>query len=503
MSVELRPYQAAVIAQLRGKIREGKRRLVCCAPTGAGKTVIASFMIRGAVANKLRCLFLAHRKELIDQTVAKLADLEIPCGVLMASDSRRDDYHVVQVASVQTLARRLDRLPPADLVIVDECHHATSDSYRKVLAAYPAAVVIGLTATPWRTDKQGLSDIYADSALAATPRELMDLGALVEADYFAYDAPDLHDVGTVAGEYNQKDLALACNTNVLVGSVVREYTAHAAGRPAIVFPVNIEHSRRLADEFRAAGYSAQHIDCNTPKIERGAAMDAFRSGRLTVLSSVGVLTEGFDAPTAQVCVLARPTKSLALHLQMLGRVLRPSPGKSRALVHDHSGNLLRHGFVDDDRDYALTATPSRVVAMHTCPACMVVFRALKQGVCPHCGTLIALPEERADAGGREDKIQVEGRRISMDEIRRMREAGARSDLTDRQLARAAAATREEKAAEYLRLQKIQTERGFKRGFIANQFRCSFGHWPRFRDEELQGVEPADRPFFPLPKREAA
>lgn len=499
--MKLRDYQSAVIEQLRAKIRAGRRRLVCCAPTGAGKTVIGGFMIQRAVANKLRCLFLAHRKELIDQTVEKLAVLEIPCGVLMADDSRRDDYHAVQVASVATLARRLDRLPPADLIIVDECHHATSASYRKIVDAYPKAVVIGLTATPWRTDKQGLADIYEDSVLAATPRELMDQGALVEADYFAYDAPDLHEVGTVAGEFNQKDLAVACNTNVLVGSIVREYTVHAHGRSAIVFPVNIEHSKRLVEEFKQAGYAAEHIDCDTPKIERGRAMEAFRAGSLTILSSVGVLTEGFDAPKADVCVFARPTKSLSLHLQMLGRVLRPFTGKSRALVHDHAGNLLRHGFADDDRDYALTATPSRVIAAHTCPACFSVFRALKKGVCPNCGTLVALPEERAESS-REDKIQVDGRRISMDEIRKMR-ATCRPDLTDRQLARAAAASREQKAAEFLRLQQVQEQRGFKRGFIANQFRACFGHWPRFRDEELKGIEPATAPFFALPKREAA
>lgn len=500
--MKLRPYQETVIGILRELITRGRRKLVLVAPTGSGKTVMAAEMMRSATSKGLRVLFLAHRKELIDQTHSKLALFGVPCGVLMASDSRRDDYHAVQVASVQTLARRLDRLPPADLIIVDECHHATSASYQKIVAAYPKAVVIGLTATPWRTDKQGLADIYEDSALAATPRELMDQEALVEADYFAYDAPDLHDVGVLAGEFNQKDLAVACNTNVLVGSVVREYTAHAHGRPAIVFPVNIEHSKRLADEFAQAGYSAAHIDCNTPKQERTAAMDAFRAGTLTVLTSVGVLTEGFDAPTAEVCILARPTKSLSLHLQMLGRVLRTSPGKTRALVHDHSGNLLRHGFVDDERDYALTATPSRVIAAHTCPACFSVFRALKKGVCPNCGTLVALPEERAESS-REDKIQVDGKRISAEQIRAMR-ATCRPDLTDRQLARAAAASIEERYAEHKRLVAVAQRKGFKAGFVSHQFRAVFGVWPVIRDKALYAATPAaERPFFSLPKREAA
>lgn len=500
MSVALRPYQEAAIASLRGRITQGRRRLVLVAPTGSGKTVMASWMIRTATVRGLRVLFLAHRKELIDQTVEKLAALGVECGVLMADDPRRDDYHAVQVASVATLVRRLDKLPAADLIIVDECHHATSASYRKVVDAYPKAIVIGLTATPWRTDKQGLAEIYEDSVLAASVRALMDSQALVEADYFAYDAPDLHDVGMVAGEYNQKDLAIACNTSVLVGSIVREYEQHARGRSAIVFPVNIEHSKRLVDEFNAAGFPAEHIDCNTPKLERTAAMERFRSGALTILSSVGVLTEGFDAPRAEVCILARPTKSLSLHLQMIGRVLRPFPGKQRALVHCHAGNLLRHGFADDDRDYALTATPSRVVAAHTCPACFNVFRALKKGVCPNCGTLIALPEERG-TGEREQREQVEGRRISVDEIRRMREGGARADLTDRQLSRAARATQAERYAEHKRLVAVAQQKGFKPGFVSHQYRQVFGVWPRITDRALYDATPAaDKPFFPLPSR---
>ena len=187
---------------------------------------------------------------------------------------------------------------------------------------------------------------------------------------------------------------------------------------------------------------------------------------------------------------------------MLGRVLRPFTGKSRALVHDHAGNLLRHGFADDDRDYALTATPSRVIAAHTCPACFSVFRALMKGVCPNCGTLVALPEERAESS-REDKIQVDGRRISMDEIRKMR-ATCRPDLTDRQLARAAAATNEQRYAEHKRLVAVAQSKGFKPGFVSHQFRAVFGVWPVIRDKALYEATPAaDRPFFSLPNREAA
>lgn len=503
----LRPYQNKAIEQLRQKIRAGKKRLVLVMPTGGGKTVVASAMIQAAMNKGSRSLFFAHRRELIDQTVEKLNSFGVECGVIMAKDKRRDDYLPVQVASVQTLVRRLDRKPEAQVIYVDECHHATSETYQRVLDAYPGAVVIGLTATPWRSDKIGLSDIYDDYVLACTPSELMALGALVYYDAFAYDAPDLHEVGMSAGDYNQNDLELACNTKVLVGSIVREYTAHAPNRRAIVFPVSIVHSLHLVEEFRAAGYTAEHVDCNTPADRRKQAMQRFRTGDLTILSSVGVLTEGFDAPAAEVCILARPTKSLGLHIQMIGRILRPSPdtGKGRALIHDHAGNIMRHGFIEEERSYSLKATPNTIRALHTCPACHKIFAALKEGHCPHCNALIGVVEERSERSGRSDHILVDGERISRAEIEKIRkrrgELQLDLELTDEQIARAATATREQKAAEFLRLCKVAKDKKLKRGFIANQYRATFDVWPHFSDEELAGVVPATAPFFPLRRKQ--
>lgn len=502
----LRPYQSDAIANLRSRIREGAKRIVLIAPTGSGKTVMASEMIRSAIARGSRSLFLAHRKELIDQTVAKLEQFAVTSGVIMANDRRRDDWLPVQVASVQTLVRRLARKPAAQLIVVDECHHATSETYRQVVNAYPEAIVVGLTATPWRTDRVGLADIYETSVLACTPAELIRIGALVNYDAFAYDAPDLHTVKITAGEFNQRELGVACNTQVLVGNVIKEYVTHASGKRAIVFPVNIDHSEHLVAQFRLAGYTAEHVDCDTPKTQRESAMNRFRHGDLTILSSVGVLTEGFDAPAAEVCILVRPTKSLSLHLQMIGRVLRPSPetGKQRALIHDHAGNVLRHGFPDDERDYSLTATPERVVAAHTCPACFAIFGRTNLGRCPKCNELIGIPEERGERGSGEGKLEVEGRRISREEIERIRnrreELNLSRPLTDTQIARASIATRQEKIAEYKRLQLVAERKGFQEGFIGHQFRNTFSHWPRFTVEELATVEPASRPFFPLEKR---
>lgn len=542
--LSLRPYQLDAIEAIRDRVRAGYKKIAVVMPTGGGKTIVAGALIKSANERGTPGLFMAHRKELIDQSVEKLQRFGVHAGVIMASDSRRDDYLLTQVASVQTLVRRLDRKPPAGLVIVDECHHAISATYRKIIDAYPDAVVIGLTATPWRSDKLGLADIYETSILATTPAELIRSGALVNFDCFAYDAPDLHDVKTTAGEFNQRDLGIACNTDVLVGSVVREYIAHALGRPAIMFPVNIAHSEALVQDMRANGVSAEHIDCNTPGPIRDAAMRRFRNREVMVLSSVGVLTEGFDAPAAEVCIVARPTKSLSLHIQMIGRVLRPSPetGKVRALIHDHAGNILRHGFPDEPRDYSLKPTPSRVTAKHTCPACKAIFSSLKpDGTCPQCGTLISTPtickkcnkpkwasakntKDSTDGGAMppeeerdiwcscvsessKQKDVVEGVRIGRAEIEAIRgqraKLGLERELTDEQLERAKKATREERAAEYLRLRQVAESKGFKPGFVSHQYREVFGVWPKFKDEELNTATPAERPFFPLPKRTAA
>lgn len=500
MTLTLRPYQVAALDAIRTRLREGLKRIVLVAPTGSGKTVVSAEIIRSATAKGRHTVFVAPRREIIDQTLDKLERVGVSASVVMADDKRRGTDPVV-VATIQTLARR-STLPPASIVIVDEAHHALSDSYRKVLAGYPDAVVLGLTATPWRTDRIGLADMFQGHVVAATPGQLIAERSLVPYAAYAYDAPDLHEVPVVAGDFQAKGLELACNTKVLVGSVVREYLNHVPGRRALCFPVSIKHSQALTQEFRDAGVDAEHLDCKTAKDERRAILARLRSGTTLVVSSVGVLVEGFDEPSAEVAILARPTKSLALHIQMMGRVLRPSPGKERATFHDHAGNLLRLGLPDDEREYSLTATPRRVKELHTCPLCLAVFAALREGRCPACGELIApVMEKIAASKPRKGNAQVEGERIDIEEIRRRRTAaGIDRDLSDRQLAKIARATREEKAAEFLRLQEVARAKGFKPGFVSHQYRATFGVWPRFMDGELEGVTPAVRPFLPLEPR---
>lgn len=507
---EDRRYQSEAIAKIGNLIRKGVKRILLCSPTGSGKTVIGSRMIRSISEAGQHSLFMAHRKILINQTYRKLTSFGVGCGVIMSGDRRRDDFHLCQIASDATLARRMDRLPPARYVFGDEIHHAMSDRQRKIYDRYleQGAILIGMTATPWRGDKVELGDLFQESVLAASVRELMDAGHLIdmpESSYAAYDHPDLHGIKTTGRDYNQRELAKRSNTAVLVGHAVDEYAIHAAGRRAIVFPVDVAHSRSVVAEFEARGYPARHVDCHTPDAERDRIMADYESGAVLILSSVGVLTEGFDAPCAEVAILLRATKSLALHIQMIGRVLRPSPGKTSALVHDHAGNLLRHGLADDPRCYGLNETNPDVIARLTCPACYRVFTAIRKGCCPHCGELIHIPEDRAQGdgegrGGAEREV-IDGIRITGEKIRELRERGMRPDLSDAQIARSTVATTAQKYAELKRLRDVAMRKMLKPGFVSHRFREQFGSWPTVRDRDLYDATPAaTEPFFPLPKR---
>ncbi len=504
--VTLRPYQARALDALRAQVRAGIRSMLLVAPTGAGKTVMFAEIIRSfRERSRAPALVIAHRAELVNQAVAKLAAVGVKAGVLMGADPRADASRDVQVASIQTLYRRIERgLPPAGLVIYDEAHHAASRSARAVLERYPEALLIGCTATPWRGDRIGLGEVFKALVVAATPRQLIAEGALVPCEPYTYDAPDLHEVPVVAGDWQRDALEAACNTSVLVGSVVREYLAHASGRRAIVFPAGCEHSRALVAEFQAAGVAAAHIDWATPREERRAAIESFRSGALLALSSVGVLTEGFDAPAAEVCILARPTRSLPLFLQMAGRVLRPAPGKTRALLHDHGGNLFRFGFPEDDREYTLSEEPARTRDLMACTDCgFLASRWRPDGTCPQCGALQDLPEEEREAADRRrGKEQVEGRRIGRDEIQRVLDAAAKRgrELSRADAVKVARATKEEQIAEFLRLCAVRDRKGLKPAFPKYAFRDVFGRFPKFSDEELVGIAPAERPFLPLPPR---
>jgi superfamily II DNA or RNA helicase len=376
----------------------------------SGKTVIAAEVVDRATARGHGTLVVAHRRELIQQTYDKLlrAGLnERQVGVVMASDARRRPMAPVQVASIDTLRHRSK--PPADLVIVDECHRELARSYRELRAHYPDAIHLGFTATPYRADNRGLGEFYEDLLLVASIRELIDQGYLVEPRVFTVPPerlPNLAGVRVRAGDYAQDQLDAAVDQTTLVGDIVEHWIKHASGVRTVVFAVSVKHSKHIVERFREAGISAEHLDGTTPADERDAILTRLVSGETLVMSNVGILCEGTDLPPVKCAILARPTKSTGLYLQQAGRILRPWQGQ-RAIILDHAGCAREHGLPQEEREFSLEPKPKRKrgdvvqVPIRTCDGCQAVLPA-RLRVCPECGFFFA--GERAVPSEREGQL---------------------------------------------------------------------------------------------------
>lgn len=395
--MELRQYQKDTLNDLVRSNRGGHNRIVLQAATGAGKTVMGSALINYFVSEGKKVLFLAHRRELITQASNTMSKLGVRHGIIMAG-MKQNGFESVQIASIDTLrSRALDGdkmdLPDADLVIIDEAHRSLSPTYVRLIKEYPEALVVGLTATPVRADGTGLGVIYEDMVQAPSIKELTEAGNLCPADYYAPTIPDLRKVGTIGNDYNAKDLNEAMDKPKLVGNIVETWLHIAKDTSTIVFASGVKHSIHLKDQFTEAGITAAHLDGSTPNEEREEILEKFNKGEIKVICNCMVLTEGFDAPIAKTCVLARPTKSLSLYIQMVGRVLRPYEGKDRAIVIDHSGAVHTNGFATDEhkwklgtgvlRDNERVDAKDREETQVVCDGCFHVHTG--SNICPRCG----------------------------------------------------------------------------------------------------------------------
>ena len=357
--IELRDYQAEAVAEFNRERAAGIARIMIVAPTASGKTVIGAEIIKQTVAAFKDVLVLAHRREIITQTSKKLHDHGIAHGIIQAGMRKlARPMERVQVASIQTLharAIRSDRmkLPPADLLVVDEAHHCPANTYRKIIEAYPDATLLGLTATPCRGDGRGLGGIFEKIIETPQVAELIEKGYLVKTRVYAPAIPDLKGVRVQAGDYVESQLAERMDRPKLIGDIVTHWHKYGERRKTVAFAVNVAHSIHLRDEFVKSGVRAEHIDGSTPKPERDATLARLASGEIELVTNCMVLTEGWDMPEVGACILARPTRKMGLYRQMIGRVLRPAPSKADAIVLDHSGAVFRHGFAEDHVEWTL------------------------------------------------------------------------------------------------------------------------------------------------------
>jgi superfamily II DNA or RNA helicase len=459
-AIKLRPYQDQAVQDLRLAIAGGSRQVILQAGTGSGKTVVASEIIKKAVAKGKQVLFLAHRRELIDQCGLRLDENGVGHGIIMAG-RRGTMGEPVQVASIMTLwarafKRQRIKLPEADLIVMDECHHGLSATYKKLVAAYPEAVLLGLTATPCRGDGRGLGEMYQGMVHCPSIGDLTRDGFLVPVRYFAAKEPDVSKVKVRMGDYVESELERAMDKSELVGDVVENWGRLGEDRQTVVFASGVKHSIHLADEFRKAGVEARHLDANTPLDERADILADLASGKARVVCNCMVLTEGWDCPPVSCIVLARPTKSLGLYIQMGGRALRPHPGKKDCLLLDHAGACREHGFLDEDIPWTLDgktriseeAKKVRKRNPVKCPKCKRLFKGMSS--CPGCGW--------------EPKAQGQDVDWSPGNLAEVGKRGNGYSASD-------------KARWIKELRGLGMERGYKAGWAAHVYRAKFGSWP--------------------------
>lgn len=388
--MRLRPYQEEAISAVRAAFTAGRRAPLLVAPTGAGKTVMFCYITQSAKAKGRRVMILAHRAELLDQTSRALTGLGISHGMIAAGRTA-DRTEAVQVAGVQTLVRRLDNTPPPDLLVIDEAHHAAAGSWRAIVQAFPAAKILGVTATPERLDGKGLGDVFDDLIRGPEVADLIAAGFLSRPVYYAPTTASLDGVRTTAGDYNKADLEQAVNRPTITGDAVTHYRRLCARAPAIAFCASIAHAENVAANFCEAGFRWGVIDGTMTPEARRQAVANLGTGALHGLSSCEIVSEGFDLPCVTAAILLRPTKSLSLYLQQVGRVLRPHPGKQNAIILDHVGNVLRHGLAEELREWSLDGDKERRKKQKTddgtknrqCPSCYAVHAP--GPVCPLCG----------------------------------------------------------------------------------------------------------------------
>jgi superfamily II DNA or RNA helicase len=350
---QLRDYQRELLqAAIEGF--QTDRSILLQLPTGGGKTICFSHLVKANLDRGLKCLILAHREELILQAMDKIETITSePVGIIKAG--YEPDYsRSIQIASVQSLKNRLKYCPDFDLIVIDECHHATAASYRKIINHFPTAQILGVSATPCRLDGTGFEDLFSRLFTGVTTRQLIDMGSLSPYQYFAPErAMSLIGVKKSKGDYKSADVEQANPIGNLTGDIVKCYRDYMDGKQAVIFCISVEYSIAIAAHFNAAGIKSAHLDGSSSGEDRAETMAKFRSGQINVLSNCALFDEGLDIPGLDGVILARPTASLGRYLQMVGRALRVSEGKEQAIVIDLAGNWERHGLPDDERTWSL------------------------------------------------------------------------------------------------------------------------------------------------------
>lgn len=420
--MQLYEDQAEFVSKLRDALREGHRSVLGVASPAFGKTVVAGYITSEVYSKGGSCWFLVHRKNLLRQTSQSFWRAKIEHGLL--TSGKRLSKLPIQVGTIGTVYSKLSKLTPPKVLFVDEAHLARGNMFQSVIqwALDNGAVVIGLTGTPIRLDGKPLGELFTKLVEAKSTRWLIEQGRLSNYDIYSTPiTPDLSEVKKSGNDYNREQLADAMGKAAIVGDAVEHYKRLAMGKRAVCYCANVAHSKQTAEAFNAAGVPAVHVDADTTEAELKEACEGLADGRYSVLTNCELVIEGFDLSaqvgrdiTLEVCILLRPTQSIARYLQMVFRALRRKPYP--ALILDHAGCAMQHGLPDDEREWSLEGKDKRKrksddeaeLSVRQCGSCFHIFRA-GVAACPKCGE--ALPVKgRAElqvAAGELEKLDIE------------------------------------------------------------------------------------------------
>ena len=375
----LRGYQQELVDDVRAAYVGGHRRVVAVMPTGAGKGQTIAAVVRSAVGRGSRVLVLAHRRRLINQLRRTIEQWGVGGEVT--------------VESVQTVIRRLGAMEPPDLIVIDEAHHLVEGNiWGKIIEAWPGAFLLGKTATPERLDGRGLGEgrggYFQAIVEGPTTRWLTDQGYLARARVFCPpNQLDRDRLRIVRGDYVIRDVEEQLISGGIYGDAVEQYMKHVYPGTMLVACVSVQHARMVAEQYQAAGVAAAVITQGCSEAEQEALFQALASGAVKVVTYCEMLSEGVDVPSVKATQLLRPTASLVMYLQQVGRVLRVKPDGSEAIVLDHVGNVQRHGLPTDEREWTLEGRRKRAndaLAVKVCPVCFVALPS-QASLCDSCG----------------------------------------------------------------------------------------------------------------------
>jgi DNA repair protein RadD len=459
----LRPYQVKDLESIRAAFRKHQRVLLT-QPCGSGKGTLASYIIHAmhAKSETSNALFLVNRRTLVFDMSERLDRLGIEHGIIMGGVAPKP-WLRTQIASIDTVNRR-ESVPPADLIIMDECRFAMGDIWKKVLARYPKTKVLGLDATPERTDGQGLGHIFEYMVVGPQVEELIALGHLVPSTLFrSKETPD------VKGVRGDKQIAEICCGSTIVGDVVETWHKRAQGLKTVCFACDKNHAHILRREFDESGVECDEVFDDTPDKERAELWHRLDHGTLKVLLSVGVVSYGWDHPIISCVIDAAPTSSVSRAIQRWGRGARPYPGKTSFVLLDHAGNTHEHGLYEDHREWRLDGPAlgdSKNESVTMCRKCFCTFRS-GPDVCPHCGADI--PKRIRQVNVIDEDLELYRRQQLLDNIHEGGGVGPAFKYL-----RTSEADKERR---YRQLVAIAASRGYKPKWADVNYKNEFGQWP--------------------------